>query len=74
MILAGTRLVNQGDEKQMGLVKAFVIPSAVEISYQASQTLQQIGLTNARLISNYHEALQNGTSANSASGFEPETR
>lgn len=74
VILAGTRLVNQGNEKQMGLVKTFVIPSAVEISYQASQTLQQMGLTNARLISNYHEALQNGTSANSASGFEPETR
>ena len=60
VILAGTRLVNQGSasQKQMKLVKTFLTSSSIEICHQASEFLRTLGLTDARLISNYIEALQ----------------
>lgn len=69
VILAGTKLVNQGkaSQKQMNLVRSFLIPSSIEICHQASEILRAQGLTDVRVFSNYIEALQIGAAANSPS-------
>ncbi len=61
VILAGTKLVNQGraSQKQMKLVRRFLIFSSIEICHKASVLFRTTGLTDARLFSNYIEALQN---------------
>jgi alkylation response protein AidB-like acyl-CoA dehydrogenase len=68
-ILSGTGAVNQGSasQKRLILVKTFVLRSSIEICHQASELLRGLGLTDARLLTNYTEALQLGTAANSFS-------
>jgi hypothetical protein len=70
VILAGTRLVNQesASQKQIKLVRTFVISSSVEICHQASEFLRTLGLTHSTLFSNYVEALQIGAEVNSPRG------
>jgi alkylation response protein AidB-like acyl-CoA dehydrogenase len=70
VILTGTKLVNQrsASQKQKNLARTFLISCSIEICYQASEFLQTLGLTDARLLSNYAEALQIGATANSPSG------
>ena len=69
VILAGTKLVNQGraSQKQMKLVRNFLIFSSIEICHKASVLFRTTGLTDARLFTNYIEALQNGATVNSPS-------
>jgi alkylation response protein AidB-like acyl-CoA dehydrogenase len=69
VILSGTAAVKQGSasQKRLTLVKTFVLRSSIEICHQASELLRGLGLTDARLLTNYTEALQLGTAANSFS-------
>lgn len=66
VVLTGTNLANQGkaSQKQMKLVKNFLIQSSIEICHQASESLRTLGLTDARLLSNYIEAFQLGDTVN----------
>ncbi len=70
VILTGTRLVNRGSasQQQTVLVRTFLVSCSIEICYQASEFLRTMGLTDARLLSNYAEALQIGATVNSLSG------
>jgi alkylation response protein AidB-like acyl-CoA dehydrogenase len=52
--------------KQMKLVQSFLASSCIEICHQASEFLRMLGVTDARLCSNYIEALQIGAALNAS--------
>jgi len=56
-----------GYGKQINFAKRFVIASSIEICHLASELPRKQGLTDARLVSNYAEALQLGAAINAPS-------
>lgn len=64
--LTGTRVANRGSAslKQMKLVRTFLISSAIEICYQASEFLRTLGGTDASLLNDLIAAFQIGATAN----------
>jgi alkylation response protein AidB-like acyl-CoA dehydrogenase len=66
LILSGPGFGNgaNGSGKQMNLARTFLIASCIEICYQASEFFRTHGLTDARLVCNYAEALQLGAAVN----------
>ena len=49
------------------LVRNFLIFSSIEMCHKATVLFRTTGLTDARLFTNYIEALQNGATVNSPS-------